>query len=99
MHFVGLGEYLELKCANNFEVDWIFEPYKSVGVHQTFKKVSDGKFLTVRNVDYLNSGRYYCHGVITPSDNHYLVYEFSVTVHGIKIFLYSKYFINLVECV
>ena len=91
LHFVEVGQDLPLHCNNNYKVNWIFESYESWIVRRTFKKISRRKYLTVRNMDYLNTGNYYCHGATTPLSNNYLVYQFSVVVNGMKVEL-LKYF-------
>ena len=91
LRFVELGKTLLLNCEKDFVGDWIFHPYDSRDVHPTAKKLGKHKDLIHRNVDYYNSGNYFCHGSTFPHVGDYILYRFSVIVYGMNI-IFLKYF-------
>ena len=82
IYIIELSENLPLICNSSKPVVWIFESFKTTNLHQVFTVVSKRKTWSLRNLDYFNSGRYYCHS-ITSNKQYYLGY-FSVIVYGMK---------------
>ena len=85
LQFVALSEDLVLYCDNWLNLVWTFEPFESNDTHYYVKKVNfQHHYLTMKKVDYFNSGKYYCHGLITRFEDEYLVHHYSIIVHGKK---------------
>ena len=80
---------------------WIFEPNESTSLNTFIKMINHGNFLTIMNVDYFQSGRYYCHVLTRAINERYLLKHFSVIVYGMmnkKIILCILYKRGLSIC-
>ena len=86
MYIIELSGNLQLNCSSDKPVTWIFESTVRSNSDLIFEVISKTTpSVIIKNVDYFNSGRYYCHGIISDGQN--FLNELSVTVYGMTIIL------------